>query len=129
MSHTSRYLKLAADAKANIREISVEQLETKPLSPDTVVVDVREKEEWEAGHAAGAIHLSRGTLEGSIEEKVPDLETPILLYCAGGNRSALAAESLQKMGYTNVVSLIGGFKEWQKKRLPIVPGGSDAMKL
>jgi phage shock protein E len=129
MSNPSRYQQLTADAKTRIREVTVQELELTPLSPSTVVIDVREADEWRAGHAAGAIHLSRGLLEGAIEEKVPDLATPILLYCAGGNRSALAADSLQKMGYTNVTSLAGGFAEWQKARLPIVPGGSDSLKV
>jgi phage shock protein E len=128
MSNLSRYQQLTADAKARIREVTAQELELSPLSPSTVVIDVREADEWRAGHAAGAIHLSRGLLEGAIEEKVPDLNTPILLYCAGGNRSALSADNLQKMGYKNVASLAGGFREWQKARLPIVPGGSDSLK-
>lgn len=129
MKQSNRYLQLAAEAKAGIREVTVEQLEAVPFAPETVLIDVREKDEWLAGHAAGAIHLSRGLLEGAIEEKVPDLDTPILLYCAGGNRSALAAESLQRMGYTNVVSLAGGFRDWKKARFPIVPGGADSLKV
>jgi phage shock protein E len=129
MSRTSLYQKLAADAKARIREITVEDLERTPLAPDAVLIDVRETAEWQAGHAVGAIHLSRGVIEQTIEEKVPDLNTPILCYCAGGNRSALVAESLQKMGYTQVASLAGGFREWQKALLPIVPGGSDSLKV
>jgi phage shock protein E len=129
MSSSNRYQQLTADAKTRIREITVQDIERTPLASGTVVIDVREAAEWRAGHAVGAIHLSRGLLEGSIEEKVPDLATPILLYCAGGNRSALAADSLQKMGYTNVTSLAGGFAEWQKARLPIVPGGSDSLKV
>ena len=129
MSQPTRYEKLAADAKARIREITAQDIERTPLAPGTVLIDVRETHEWRAGHAVGAIHLSRGVLEGAIEEKVPDPETPILLYCAGGNRSALAADNLQKMGYQNVTSLAGGFRGWQKARLPVVPGGSDSLKL
>jgi rhodanese-related sulfurtransferase len=129
MSQPSRYQKLAADAKTRIREITVQDIERTPLAPGTVLIDVRETDEWRAGHAVGAIHLSRGLLEGAIEEKVPALDTPILLYCAGGNRSALSADNLQKMGYTNVASLVGGFRDWQKARLPVVPGGSDSLKL
>jgi rhodanese-related sulfurtransferase len=128
MSKAKRYLELAAEAKSRIREITAQEIEGTPLAPGTVVIDVREADEWRAGHASGAIHLSRGLLEGSIEEKVPNVDTPILLYCAGGNRSALAADNLQKMGYTNVASLTGGFAEWQKARLPVVPGGSDGLK-
>ena len=129
MSKPSRYLELAADAKTRIREITVEEIERAPLSPDAVIVDVREKDEWNAGHAANAIHLSRGVIESVIEEKVPALDTPILCYCSGGNRSALVADNLMKMGYTDVASLAGGFAQWQQLRLPVVPGGSNAMKL
>ena len=129
MSNASRYQKFTAEAKTRIREISVQDIERTPLAPGTVLIDVREAAEWRAGHAVGAIHISRGLLEGEIEEKVPDLNTPILLYCGSGNRSALAADSLQKMGYTNVTSLAGGFRDWQKARLPVVPGGSDSLKL
>ncbi|ATC65193.1 sulfurtransferase [Nibricoccus aquaticus] len=129
MTQPTRYEKLTTDAKTRIREITAQDIERTPLAPGTVLIDVRETHEWHAGHAVGAIHLSRGLLEGAIEEKVPDLETPILLYCAGGNRSALAADNLQKMGYKNVTSLVGGFRDWQKARLPVVPGGSDSLKL
>jgi phage shock protein E len=128
MSPPSRYQQLAADAKTRIREVTVQDLERTPLAPGTVLIDVREADEWRAGHAVGAIHFSRGVLEGAIEEKVPAPDTPILLYCDGGNRSALAADNLQKMGYTNIASLAGGFRDWQKARLPVVPGGSDALK-
>lgn len=128
MSPPSRYQQLAADAKTRVREVTVQDLERTPLAPGTVLIDVREADEWRAGHAVGAIHLSRGVLEGAIEEKVPAPDTPILLYCDGGNRSALAADNLQKMGYTNIASLAGGFRDWQKARLPVVPGGSDALK-
>jgi phage shock protein E len=127
MCAQERYLKLAAEAKTRVREVTVEQLEKTPLDPQTVLIDVREKEEWQNGHAVGAIHLSRGVIEGEIEEKVPNLDTPILCYCAGGNRSALAAESLQRMGYTKVSSLAGGFRAWTKARLPIMPKVATAM--
>jgi len=128
MSNTSRYLDLAADAKKRIREVTVEELERTPLSPNAVIIDVREKDEWNAGHAASAIHLSRGVIESLIEDKIPALDTPILCYCAGGNRSALVADNLTKMGYTDVASLVGGFAQWQKLRMPVVPGGSHGMK-
>lgn len=128
MTTSNRYQQLVADAKERVREITVQDIERTPLSASTVLIDIREDGEWRKGYAAGAIHLSRGLLEGEIEEKVPDLETPIVLYCAGGNRSALSADNLLKMGYTNVASLAGGFREWQKARLPVVPGGSDSLK-
>jgi rhodanese-related sulfurtransferase len=128
MTQLNRYQQLVADAKERVREITVLDIERTPLSSSTILIDIREASEWRGGHAAGAIHLSRGILEGEIDEKVPDLETPIVLYCAGGNRSALSADNLLKMGYKNVSSLAGGFREWQKARLPIVPGGSDSLK-
>jgi rhodanese-related sulfurtransferase len=83
-----------------------------------VFVDVRETDEWDEGHIPDAIHLSRGTLELDIEEKVPDAETMVVCHCGGGGRSALAAESLQKMGYKNVRSMAGGFKAWRALGLP-----------
>ncbi|MGC4074415.1 MAG: rhodanese-like domain-containing protein [Nibricoccus sp.] len=129
MTKPSRYQQLVADAKARVREITVQDIERTPLTASTVLIDIREESEWSKGHAVGATHLSRGVLEGEIEEKVPELNTPIVLYCAGGNRSALSADNLLKMGYTNVASLAGGFREWQKARLPVVPGGSDSLKL
>jgi rhodanese-related sulfurtransferase len=128
MSEFSRYQSLVADAKTRIREVTVQEIERNPLPAGTVLIDIRETDEWRAGYASGAVHLSRGILEGEIEERIPDLDTPIVLYCAGGNRSALAADNLQKMGYTNVRSLAGGFREWKKARLPIIPGGTDALK-
>ncbi|MDF3058749.1 MAG: Rhodanese-related sulfurtransferase [Rariglobus sp.] len=117
-----RFLKLAAEAKERIREIDIEEYKKRAAATDAapLLIDVRDAEEFTAGHPPGAIHLSRGTLEGKIEGIVPDLQTPIVCMCAGGNRSALAAESLQKMGYTKVSSLIGGFGAWTKASLPVV---------
>ena len=83
-----------------------------------MIVDVREKDEWDEEHVAGATHLSRGTIELEVEEKFPDLNTTIICHCGGGSRSALAAESLQKMGYKNVRSLAGGFQAWKAAGLP-----------
>ncbi len=128
MSEVSRYQALVADAKTRIREITVQDIEREPLKAGTVLIDIREESEWSNGYAVGATHVSRGILEGEIEDRIPDLNTPILLYCAGGNRSALAADNLLKMGYTDVRSLAGGFREWKKARLPIVPGGTDALE-
>ena len=129
MTQPNRYQQLVAEAKERIREITVQEIERTPLIAGTVVIDIREEGEWNAGHAAGAIHISRGVLESEIEEKVPELDTPILLYCEGGKRSALSADALMAMGYTQVRSLAGGFREWQKARLPVVPGGSNGLKL
>ena len=110
--------KLVADAKKNIREISPEDAAPKLKRGEAVIVDVREKDEWDEEHVAGATHLSRGTIELEVEEKFPDLNTTIICHCGGGGRSALAAESLQKMGYKNVRSLAGGFKAWKAAGLP-----------
>ncbi|MFA6287900.1 MAG: rhodanese-like domain-containing protein [Opitutaceae bacterium] len=121
MSTNPRFKKLVAETKGHIREIKVDELTSLEASAVTkpILIDVREVEEFSAGHAADALHLSRGTLEGKIEAAVPDVNTPVVLYCASGNRSAFAAESLQKMGYTNVASLIGGFGAWLKAGRPV----------
>jgi phage shock protein E len=112
MAKSARFERLAADAKSRIREISPADA-SKEQAGGAILIDVRESEEFAKGHASGAVPLSRGILELRIEETVPDLSTPILCYCGGGSRSALAAESLQKMGYTNVASVTGGFKAWK----------------
>jgi len=118
MAEHTRFEKLVADAKKNIREISPEDAAPKLKRGEAVIVDVREKDEWDEGHVAGATHLSRGTIELEVEEKFSDLNTTIICHCGGGGRSALAAESLQKMGYKNVRSLAGGFKAWKAAGLP-----------
>jgi len=114
----NRFDQLVADAKKNITEISPQETAAKLKSSDAVIVDVREKDEWGEEHIEGATHLSRGTIELEVEEKFPDLNTTIICHCGGGGRSALAAESLQKMGYRNVRSLAGGFKAWKAAGLP-----------
>ena len=114
----TRFEKLVADAKKNIREISPADTTAKMKSGEAVIVDVREKEEWDEEHIPDATHLSRGTIELEIEEKFPDREAMIICHCGGGGRSALAAESLQKMGYKNVRSMAGGFKAWKAAGLP-----------
>lgn len=119
MGHSEKFQKLADKAKANIQEVSINELNLSDPQKAPILVDVREDHEWQAAHAEGAVHLSRGIIEQKIEELIPDPETPIVLYCGGGNRSALAAESLQKIGYTQVQSLRGGFKAWQAAGLPI----------
>jgi rhodanese-related sulfurtransferase len=117
MAEQTRFEKLVAEAKKNIREISPEDA-AKMKSDEAVIVDVREKEEWDREHIPNATHLSRGTIELEIEEKFPDLNKTIITHCGGGGRSALAAESLQKMGYKNVRSMAGGFKAWKAAGLP-----------
>src|SRR2546425_12497216 len=118
MAEHARFEKLVAEAKKNITEISPQDAAAKLKSGEAIIVDVREKDEWDEEHIPGAIHLSRGTIELDIEEKVPETNTMIICHCGGGGRSALAAESLQKMGYKNVRSMAGGFKAWKAIGLP-----------
>ena len=118
MAEHNRFEKLVAEAKKNITEISPQDAASKLQSSEAVIVDVRENDEWDEQHIPGAIHLSRGTLELDVEEKVPDMNATIICHCGGGGRSALAAESLQKMGYKNVRSMAGGFKAWKAAGLP-----------
>jgi phage shock protein E len=113
-----RYEKLVSSAKKNITEISPTHAAAAVESGAAILVDVRDREEWEEEHMPGAIHLSRGTLEWKIEEEIPDPNALIICHCGGGGRSALAAESLQKMGYKNVRSMAGGFKAWKTLGLP-----------
>ncbi|SRR6266566_9304339 len=118
MAAHARFEKLVAEAKKNITEISPQDTAEKFKSGEALIADVRDKDEWDEGHIPGAIHMSRGTIELDIEEKVPDLNQTIITHCGGGGRSALAAESLQKMGYKNVHSIAGGFKAWKAAGLP-----------
>ena len=120
MAEHARFEKLVAEAKKNITEISPEDAAAKLQNHEAVIVDVREKDEWEEGHIPHAINLSRGTIELDIEEKVPDPNAMIICHCGGGGRGALAAESLQKMGYKNVRSIAGGLKGWKAAGLPTV---------
>ena len=114
MKHSEGFLKLVNDAKSRIREVNVEQTQQRmTANPDAKLFDVREDHEWEAAHAAGAEHLGKGIIERDIEATVPDKATEVILYCGGGFRSALAADVLQQMGYTNVFSMAGGWKAWQ----------------
>ena len=118
MGEHSGFEKLVAEAKTKTTEISPTEAAAKSKSGEAVIIDVREKDEWDEGHIPGAIHMSRGTIELDIEQKVPDKNTIIICHCGGGGRSALAAESLQKMGYKNVRSMVGGFKAWKIAALP-----------
>jgi rhodanese-related sulfurtransferase len=118
MPSSPRFSKLVDAAKSQIREVSA--TEAKGLQErGALLIDVRESEDFEKGHATDAIHLSRGILEMKIEDVAPDLSSPIICYCGGGSRSALAVESLQKMGYANTVSMSGGFKAWKENKLPV----------
>jgi rhodanese-related sulfurtransferase len=106
------------DAKSRIRQVDIEQYKKMAGQPH-VLVDTREDREWDAAHAAGAVHLSKGTIERDIETQVPDKNATLVLYCGGGFRSALVADNLQKMGYKNAISLDGGWRAWNAAGLPV----------
>jgi rhodanese-related sulfurtransferase len=115
MKHTEGFLKIVDDAKSRIREVTVAETQDRlRQNPQAKLIDVREDNEFAAAHAAGATHLGKGIIERDIETAVPDKNTELILYCGGGYRSALAADVLQKMGYTNVFSLAGGWRAWNE---------------
>jgi len=121
--HMPGFLKIVADAKNRIRELTADQVKAKlDRSEKFHLVDVREESEWTKDHVAGAVHLGKGIIERDIERRIPDPQAEIVLYCGGGFRSALAADNLQKMGYTNVFSMDGGIREWREKRYPLTTG-------
>jgi len=121
--HPPRFLKIVDDAKKNVRETTVDEIKKRLDRGDKfVLVDVREESEWQKDHLPGAIHMSKGVIERDVEQKVPDLNTEMVLYCGGGFRSALAADNLQKMGYTNVISMDGGVRGWREKGYPMTKG-------
>jgi rhodanese-related sulfurtransferase len=111
MNHSPEFLKIVTEAKRGVKEISLAEARAKlDGSPNAVLMDVREDHEWNAGHAAGAVHLGKGILERDLEKRHPDPNTEIIMYCGGGFRSALSCDAAQKMGYRKVHSLIGGYK-------------------
>lgn len=119
MKHSPRFLRVVEDAKKRIAEVSVADVQAKLARGDAfVLIDVREESEWAAGHAKGARHIGRGVLERDIEAALPDTASEIVLYCGGGFRSALAADSLRQMGYTNVASMAGGWRDWKAAGAP-----------
>jgi rhodanese-related sulfurtransferase len=119
MVHSAAFLAIVNDAKSRVRQIDIEGYRKMQAAGEPhLLVDVREDNEWAAGHAAGAVHLGKGIIERDIETQVPDKHTRLVLYCGGGYRSALAADNLQKMGYTDAISLDGGWKAWQQAGLP-----------
>ena len=118
MAHNPGFQKLVNDAKSRVQEIGIEQY-MKLRDEPHVLVDTREESEWAAGHAAGAVHLSKGVIERDIETKIPDKNTKLVLYCGGGFRSALAADNLQRMGYTQAISLDGGWRAIKESGLKI----------
>jgi len=118
MKHNEGFLALVNDAKSRVKEISIDEFKTMPIETYQLI-DVREDNEWSAGHAAGAIHLGKGIIERDIETKIPDKAETLILYCGGGFRSALVADALQKMGYQNPISLDGGWRAWNEAGLPV----------
>jgi rhodanese-related sulfurtransferase len=118
--HNPGFLSLVNDAKSRIQEINIDQYKQMVASKDPhVLIDTREESEWTAGHAAGAVHLGKGIIERDIETKVPRKDTKLVLYCGGGFRSALSADALRQMGYTNAISLDGGWRALQSSGLPL----------
>ena len=119
MAHSSQFLRLVQDAKKNVKETNVADVKRRSDAGEKfVLVDVREDNEWANGHLPGAVHLGKGIIERDIVQRVPDANAKIILYCGGGFRSALAAENLQKMGYTGVESMDGGWRGWVEAGLP-----------
>jgi rhodanese-related sulfurtransferase len=118
--HPPRFLKIVEDAKSRVRETNVDQVKSRLDRGDKIVlIDVREDREFDADHLPGAVHLGKGIIERDVEAKYPDLQTELILYCGGGFRSALAADNLQKMGYSNVISMDGGIRGWREKGYPL----------
>jgi rhodanese-related sulfurtransferase len=119
-NHPPRFLKIVDDAKGRVHETTVDEVKSRLDRGDKfTLVDVREESEWQKDHLPGAVHMSKGVIERDVEQKVPDLNTEMILYCGGGFRSALAADNLQKMGYKNVLSMDGGIRGWREKRYPL----------
>jgi len=120
MKHSKRFLDIVRAVKARVKETDVPTVRARQKKGDTFyLVDVREDNEWDQGHLPGAIHLGKGVIERDIEGVIPEPDAEIVLYCGGGYRSALAAENLARMGYTNVVSMDGGFRGWNEAGFPI----------
>jgi rhodanese-related sulfurtransferase len=123
MEHAEGFLKLVNDARSRIRETTPEHVRTRQEAGETLIlVDVREDNEWEKGHATGAIHMGKGIIERDVEKAIPDHDAEIILYCGGGYRSALVADALQKMGYTKPISMDGGWKRWRELQYPTEVG-------
>ncbi len=118
--HSPRFLDVVNDAKQRVREVTVDDVKQMlDRKADFLLIDVREDNEWTKDHLPTAVHLGKGILERDVEQRVPDMSTHMVLYCGGGFRSALAADALQRMGYTNVVSMDGGIREWREKSYPL----------
>lgn len=120
MHHAPGFLKIVDDARSRVKETTVDEIKRRLDRGDKfMLVDVREESEFAKDHLPGAVHLGKGIIERDIEARVPDQKTELVLYCGGGFRSALAADNLQKMGYTNVISMDGGIREWREKNYPL----------
>jgi rhodanese-related sulfurtransferase len=114
--HSPRFLKIVEDTRKRIREVTIDEVKAKlDRREKFLLIDVREESEYAADHLPGAVHLGKGIIERDVEARVPDQDTPMVLYCGGGFRSALAADNLQKMGYTQVLSMDGGIRGWREK--------------
>jgi rhodanese-related sulfurtransferase len=121
--HSPGFLKIVQDAKKRVRELTVDQVKAKLDRGEKFhLVDVREESEWAKDHLPGAVHLGKGVIERDVEQRIPDPGAEIVLYCGGGFRSALAADNLQKMGYTKVVSMDGGVRGWRDRGYPLTKG-------
>lgn len=119
--HSARFLQIVDDARKRIRETTIDEIKARLDRGDKfTLIDVREENEYAKDHLPGAIHLGKGIIERDIEQRAPQLDAPLVLYCGGGYRSALAADNLQKMGYTNVLSMDGGIRGWREKNFPLV---------
>ena len=127
MKHSPAFLKLVDDAKTRVKEADFREIKRRLDTREKMtLVDVREESEWARGRLPGAVHLSKGVIERDIEHAFPDKDAPLVLYCGGGFRSALAADNLQKMGYTNVISMDGGGSGWTGAGYPVEKPGEDA---
>ena len=123
LQHSPAFLAVVADAKSRVHEQTIPQVKARLDAGEAfTLVDVREDNEWAAGHVPNAVHLGKGIIERDAETRFPDKAAPLVLYCGGGFRSALAADSMQKMGYTNVISMDGGFRVWREQGLPVAQG-------
>lgn len=121
--HSPGFLRMVNDARKRIQETTVDQVKARiDRGEKFLLIDVREESEYAKDHLPNAIHLGKGVIERDIEERVPDPNTEMILYCGGGFRSALAADNLQKMGYTHVISMDGGIRGWREKKFPLVRG-------
>ncbi|HLH45136.1 MAG TPA: rhodanese-like domain-containing protein [Bryobacteraceae bacterium] len=118
MAHNPGFLALVNDAKSRVKQVNIDEYKNM-RQQSHVLIDVREDSEWQAGHAAGAVHLGKGVIERDIETRIPDKNATLVLYCGGGFRSALAADALAKMGYVNAISLDGGWRAWNEAGLPV----------